>query len=170
MKRMVFVLGLVFILFGCYIFEESEATKVRREAERQTVEVQAIAQTTIPVPNLSYFQERRTIARWATHWDRPDAACYIYLISYGSIIGYYVADGKPSATTSYLTPEFREETVGSGGVRNIPLPDTDGTYGDNNPGIRFFTASGIAVEWAGMGATYIYSDAPLQLNVPLLGE
>lgn len=81
----------------------------------------------------------------------------------------YVSDGKPASTGSYLTPEYREEVYG-GVTRNIQLPDIDGTYGTNNPGIRFFTASGIAVEWAGSGASYIYSDVPLKLNVPLLGE
>jgi hypothetical protein len=105
-----------------------------------------------------------------SHWDRPSATCYVYLISYGNIIGYYVSDGKPASTGSFLTPEYREEYVSNGGIRNIQLPDIDGTYGTNNPGIRFFTASGIAVEWAGSGASYIYSDVPLKLNVPLLGE
>lgn len=54
----------------------------------------------------------------------------------------------------------------------IQSPDIDGTYGDNNPGIRFFTASGIAVEWAGDGASYLYSDAPIDFGyeVPLLSK
>ena len=60
--------------------------------------------------------------------------------------------------------------MGEGGVAEDQTMDLDGTYGANNPGIRFFTASGIAVEWAGAGATYLYSDAPLPLNVPKLGE
>jgi hypothetical protein len=87
----------------------------------------------------------------------------VYLISYGNIIGYYVSDGKPASTGSFLTPEYRSYT-------EEQLPDVDGTYGTNNPGIRFFTASGIAVEWAGSGTSYIYSDVPLKLNVPLLGD
>ena len=171
MKKLLFVYSFVFLFtMGCRLFEEDQEDIVRKEANKQSTAIQQTAQSTITVPNLSYFQERRTIAKWAKHWDRPSAACYVYLISYGTIIGYYVSNGKPASTGSYLTPEYREEYVGSRGIRNIQLPDIDGCYGQNNPGIRFFTASGIAVEWGGTGASYIYSDAPLQLNVPLLGK
>jgi hypothetical protein len=144
--------------------------EVRNEANRQSAMAQESAQTRVPIPQVNYFQERRTVSKWVSHWDRPSAACYVYLISYGNIIGYYVSDGKPASTGSFLTPEYREEYVSNGGIRNIQLPDIDGTYGTNNQGIRFFTASGIAVEWAGSGASYIYSDVPIKLNVPLLGD
>jgi hypothetical protein len=162
-----------FLLFFCLVATlsacggEFSAEQVRRSANRQSTLAQASAQAAVGVPDLTYFQERRTIAKWAKHWDRPSAACYIYLISYGNILGYYVSDGKPASTGSFLTPEYKRE---DGTESQQQLPDIDGTYGTNNPGVRFFTASGIAVEWAGSGASYIYSDVPLKLNVPLLGE
>jgi hypothetical protein len=173
-KRFIVLLMTVVIMFGISFTanamgEPDTADKVRREANRQSALSQEAAQTRVPIPQLSYFQERNTIDRWARHWDRPGAACYVYLISYGTIIGYYVSDGKPASTGSLLTPEYREE-IYNGATMNIQLPDIDGTYGTNNPGIRFFTASGIAVEWAGSGASYIYSDIPLKINVPLLGD
>jgi hypothetical protein len=171
-KIVVFVLAVILIFGISYTITAQGGLEdeVRKEANRQSTIAQEAAQTNVPVPQINYFQERRTISKWAKHWDRPSAACYVYLISYGNIIGYYVSDGKPSSTGSFLTPEYREEHITSGGIRNTQLPDIDGTYGTNNPGIRFFTASGIAVEWAGSGASYIYSDVPLKLNVPLLGE
>ena len=167
MWKFLLVLLAVFSFTGC---ELSSSDKARRLDNEKSLQAQVAAQNTVVVPDLSYFQERRTVQKWAKHWDRPSAACYVYLISYGTIIGYYVADGKPASTGSLLTPEYREEYASSGGMRNIQLPDIDGTYGTNNPGIRFFTASGIAVEWAGSGASYIYSDIPLKINVPLLGD
>jgi hypothetical protein len=173
MKKVIVLLLAVVFLFGIGFTTSAQGgieDDVRKEANRQATLAQEAAQARVPVPQVSYFQERRTIGRWASHWDRPSAACYVYLISYGTIIGYYVSDGKPASTGSLLTPEYREEYVSSGGMRNIQLPDIDGTYGTNNPGIRFFTASGIAVEWGGSGASYIYSDIPLKLNVPLLGD
>ncbi|MDR0472317.1 MAG: hypothetical protein LBH43_01405 [Treponema sp.] len=171
MKKLLFVfIFSVFFGYGLFAEGQSQQDAVRKEANQQSAIMQQAAQSAIPVPYLSYFQERRTVSKWATHWDKPSAACYVYLISYGTIIGYYVSDGKPASTGSFLTPEYREETIGNGGVRNIQLPDIDGCYGTNNQGIRFFTASGIAVEWAGSGASYIYSDVPLQISVPLLGK
>jgi hypothetical protein len=175
-KRVVFSMITV-LLFSigfsfCRVPPINPAEEVRREANKQSAAAQEAAQLSVPIPQISYFPERRTIGKWASHWDRPSAACYVYLVSYGTIIGYYVSDGKPASTGSLLTPEYREEAIysGSGTIRNTQLPDIDGTYGINNPGIRFFTASGIAVEWAGSGASYIYSDVPLKINVPLLGE
>lgn len=166
MKKLVFAfLSLIVLLSSCGF---SDAEKARREANRQSTAAQLKAQSSISVPEISYFQERRTIAKWAAHWDKPSAACYVYLISYGTVIGYYVSDGKPASTGSLLTPEYRREPETQSA--QMQLPDIDGTYGTNNPGIRFFTASGIAVEWGGSGASYIYSDIPLKLNAPLLGD
>ena len=162
-----FALAVVLGLSGCGLEYAGSPTAI---AQRDSRVAQAASQSAISVPSLTYFQERRTIARWASHWDKPAAACYVYLISYGTVIGYYVSDGKPAATTSYITPIDREYGTASGGYTTLSIPDIDGTYGDNNPGIRFFTASGIAVEWAGAGASYLYSDVPLRINVPLLGE
>ena len=168
MKKLLFVFCIAFLFSGCD--SESRQDKVRREVNEMSAVIQNSAQQAVGIPNLSYFQERRTVAKWARHWDKPSAACYVYLISYGTIIGYYVSDGKPASTGSFLTPEYREELMYGGGSRNIQLPDIDGCYGTNNQGIRFFTASGIAVEWAGSGASYIYSDTPLKINALLLGE
>lgn len=140
-----------------------------RESRAQQA-VSSTALEAIPIPSVSYFQERRTISKWTTRWDKPNLPCYVYLVSYGKIIGYYVTDGKPSSTRSYLLPEVKHITHSNGGCCHWPSPDLDGTYGENNPGIRFFTAEGTAVEWAGDGASYIYSDAPLPLNVPKLNR
>ena len=145
-------------------------TAMNTTAARQTSTASA---TAVSIPVLNYFPERQTIARWASTFDVPEITCYIYLINYGNIIGYYVTNGKPASTQSYLTPSFRESRQGAGEgavVVNEELPDIDGTYGDNPPGVRFFTASGIAVEWAGQGATYLFSTQRLPINVPELGR
>jgi hypothetical protein len=165
MKKLLLVFCFVLLFLGCQV---NDAEKARQRANRDSTNAQLAAQTAVAVPSLSYFQERQTIARWAKHWDRPSAACYVYLVSYGTIIGYYVSDGKPASTGSLLTPEYRREPGTNDAVQQ--LPDVDGCYGTNNQGIRFFTASGIAVEWAGEGASYLYSDVPLKISVPLLGS
>ena len=141
-----------------------EPQDVERQEQRRNI---ATAQTSIPIPRMSYYQERRTISKWAQRWDTPNLPCYVYLISYGKIIGYYVTNGKPSSTRSYILPEVKYS--GYHGVLE-PTADLDGTYGQNNPGIRFFTAEGTAVEWAGDGASYIYSDAPLPVNALMLNQ
>jgi hypothetical protein len=170
-KAIIFLLAAVwlFVVAACAGAEggQESGTKQNMAAARESASRSA---SNIPVPNISYFQERRTIAKWVQRWDQLNLPCYVYLISYGTVIGYYVTDGKPSGTQSYLTPEYRESYYSNGATITEQLPDVDGTYGNNNPGIRFFTAEGTAVEWAGNGASYIYSDAPLPLKVPKLNQ
>ncbi len=165
MKKIVLLVAAALVLFFT-LTAESCSSNAREQATAKQNNLAEVAITTTPIPNLSYFPERRTIARWAEAWDKPDIPTYVYLISFGKVIGYYVCNGKPASTKSYLTPEEQYYTNGA----TLSAPDIDGTYGDNNPGIRFFTASGIAVEWAGEGATYIYSNAILPMDVPLLGK
>lgn len=169
MSVLIAVCGLSLISAECELGYDSNAGAAR-EANRASLRNQEQAQGTVEVPELSYFQERRTIRKWAERWDKSSAACYVYLFSFGNLIGYYVTDGKPASTNSFMTPEYREEYVSNGGVRNVQLPDIDGCYGHNSEGIRFFTASGIAVEWAGYGASYLYSDVPLKIEARRLGD
>lgn len=161
---MVLILG--FMSISC---ELNSTPSPRQQAIHDQQENASNAMASTHVPVLSYFQERRTIAKWVQRWDKPDIPTYVYLISSGTVLGYYVANGKPASINSFLVPEENIQTYGSyGSPIAVSAPDLDGTYGHNNEGIRFFTAEGTAVEWGGIGATYIYSDAPLPLNVPKL--
>jgi len=171
MKKLILLVSImmVLVLSSCELkITETATESIVKKQEALTTEII----TSMPAPVVDYFQERRTISKWAERWDAPSIPCYVYLISYGQFIGYYVSDGKPAATTSYLNPEETFEhgvDVGdSWGDVLVSAPDIDGTWGANNPGIRFFTAEGTAVEWGGVGATYLYSDAPIPLNVPKL--
>lgn len=123
------------------------------------------ARNQIPVPVLNYFPERKMVKEWNERWNRPGAMSYVYLLQDGKFIGYFMAKGKPSSTRSYLVPETENEVKynGNGVYADRQLMDLDGTYGENNVGIRFFTMDGTAVEWGGVGATYIFSDKPLPL-------
>lgn len=84
----------------------------------------------------------------------------------GACVGRFVVDGKVTSLNSFLTPssdyEAREYYAGSGkSVYSIELPDVDGSYGENDGGIFFFTPDGKYIEWTG---TYLYSDIPFQVK------
>ena len=89
----------------------------------------------------------------------------------GSIIGSFTVDGKVSSLNSYLTPdsEYYEQEYGSNGYStgdgNDWLADVDGSYGENDNGIFFFTTDGKYIEWTG---TYLYSDIPFIVEEPIL--
>lgn len=177
---LIFAMGAVGIfaalLGGCGLKSISTYSPSAREvAEKAQAEAAQKAVVAIPIPQVSYFQEKRTIAKWAERWDKPSVPTYVYLVNFGRVLGYYVADGKPASTRSYLMPEettIRGDLGEYSGDLIVSAPDIDGTYGENNVGIRFFTAEGAAVEWGGDGAVYLYSDVPINFgyDVPRLNS
>lgn len=100
--------------------------------------------------------------------EDPNAIRYLYLMSFGDIIGYYVTKGKISSSAGQLAPE--EDLIkpwnSSSELYNIDSAKDDGTYGVGDPGIFFFTTDGVMVETS---LDYIQSDAPLAIDVPRLG-
>lgn len=167
MKKIGVLLIICSLFVSCEV-PQSQDDLNRQQTKQDQVSVQSRALAAQPVPQVNYFLERKTVAKWTERWDKPSVACYVYLISQGQFIGYYVSNGKPVSTQSYLIPEDKIEYAGSAQVRQAQ--DIDGTYGSNNPGIRFFTASDVAVEYGGSNFSYLYSDAKLNINVPCLGK
>ena len=79
----------------------------------------------------------------------------------GAVVGKFVVDGKVSSLNSYLTPDSEEYASSY----SQWLADVDGSYGENDAGIFFFTPDGKYVEWTG---TYLYSDIPFEIKDPIL--
>lgn len=96
---------------------------------------------------------------------------YIVLFSGTTVVGNFVVDGKVSSLNSYLTPDseyYEQEYYNSGssvGHGNKWLADVDGSYGENDNGIFFFTPDGKYIEWTG---TYLYSDIPFKVDNPVV--
>lgn len=84
---------------------------------------------------------------------------YIVLFTGNTIVGSFVVDGKVSSLNSFLTPDTYSSPSGNW------LPDVDGSYGENDAGIFFFTVDGKYVEWTG---TYLYSDIPFEVDDPVV--
>lgn len=88
---------------------------------------------------------------------------YIVLFTEGGgVVGRYVVDGKVTSLNSYLTPD---STYYSSGNSVSWLADVDGSYGENDQGIFFFTPDGKYIEWTG---TYLYSDIPFEVTTPTI--
>lgn len=88
----------------------------------------------------------------------------ILLTESGSVVGKFTVDGKVSSLNSFLTPDS-EYYERSSGTINKWLADVDGSYGENDNGIFFFTPDGKYVEWSGI---YLYSDIPFEVDAPVV--
>ena len=146
---------LLCILTGCNDAAQNDNLKTREAGNR--------LQEQQPTPtDIDFSLERYNLIRRA-YWvngQREKAAAVVcqvekplgYIILFtesGSVVGRFVVDGKVSSLNSFLTPD--STYVESGRY----LPDVDGSYGENDCGIFFFTPDGKYVEWTG---TYLYSD------------
>lgn len=89
---------------------------------------------------------------------------YIVLFTEGGgVVGRYVVDGKVTSLNSFLTPDSTYYAAVNYDVSW--LADVDGSYGENDQGIFFFTPDGKYIEWTGI---YLYSDIPFEVTTPTI--
>lgn len=136
-----------------------------------------IIQENQPTPtDMEYSLERYNLIRRA-YWvngqrekalslpceiERPLGYIVLFTES-GGVVGRYVVDGKVTSLNSYLTPD--STYYEGGGYKTSWLADVDGSYGENDQGIFFFTSDGKYIEWTG---TYLYSDIPFEVTTPTI--
>ena len=147
-----------------------------------TMEVANRLQENQPTPtDIDYSLERYNLIRRA-YWvngQREKAnmlPCEVekplgYIVLFtnnGAVVGSFVVDGKVSSLNSFLTPdsEYYDKNGGSSTIHtNNWISDVDGSYGNNDNGIFFFTPDGKYIEWTG---TYLYSDIPFVVDDPVV--
>lgn len=185
-KILAFILALVLCLCcvvgltGCDIDTvDAYDTKDDITAQKEVASNLAASQST--PTDINYSLERYNLIRRA-YWvngQREKAntlVCaiekplgYIVLFSGNTVVGSFVVDGKVSSLNSFLTPSNVDSTYGgsSGGYTTVTteLADVDGSYGENDSGIFFFTPDGKYIEWTG---TYLYSDIPFEVDNPVV--
>lgn len=175
------VLG-VLALSGCsYITETTQDIKT-------TLNIGDKLTNNQPTPtDIDYSLERYNLIRRA-YWvngqrekanalvcevEKPLGYIALFLEN-GACAGKFIVDGKVTSLNSFLTPdsEYYEKNTGyrSGNTETTPsvydysnkwIPDVDGSYGENDNGIFFFTPDGKYIEWTG---TYLYSDIPFEVK------
>lgn len=159
-------------LVGC------DYTPVENDVDRQQAVTDTLTSSQQTPTDIDYSLERYNLIR-RTYWvngQREKAntlTCavekplgYIALFTdNGAVVGRFIVDGKVSSLNSFLTPSYIENYYSSGATISTELADVDGSYGENDAGIFFFTTDGKYVEWTG---TYLYSDIPFEIEDPIL--
>lgn len=148
-----------------------------REDVKSTIEIVNRLQANQPTPtDIDYSLERYNLIR-RTYWvngQREKAnslPCEVekplgYIVLFtdnGGVIGSFIVDGKVSSLNSFLTPD--SEYYEYSNYRNKWLADVDGSYGENDSGIFFFTTDGKYIEFTG---AYLYSDIPFEVDNPIV--
>ena len=146
-------MGLIFSLSAC-----GEPSGQHQDMV-STLDTVSELQQRQPTPtDLDFSLERYNLIRRA-YWvngQREKAAAVVcqvekplgYIVLFtesGSVVGRFVVDGKVSSLNSYLTPDSEEYSSSY----SRWIADVDGSYGENDAGIFFFTPDGKYVEWTG---------------------
>lgn len=169
MKKLIILLLVVLFLTGCDEISSS------REDTLNTKEIGNKLSESQPTPtDINYSLERFNLIKRA-YWvngQRDKASAlqsatplplgYIVLFSGPTVVGQFSVEGKVTSLNSFLTPDSEYY---SSEYRTRWLPDVDGSYGENDNGIFFFTVDGKYVEWTG---EYIYSDLPIFVENPVI--
>ena len=172
MKKIICVVIAIIMLCGVIVGCEMDGSAADTSSTKKTA---ANLQSNQPTPtDINYSLERYNLIRRA-YWvngqrEKANALpCevvkplgYIVLFSGNTVVGNFIVDGKVSSLNSFLTPdsEYYSDHTSNGW-----LADVDGSYGENDNGIFFFTVDGKYVEWTG---TYLYSDIPFEVDDPII--
>lgn len=195
MKKVIGLVSLVALLVvvplmmvGCEY--EKSGSQIDRAATLAVANELSVNQ---PTPtDIDYSLERENLIRRA-YWvngQREKALNYptaipnkplgyaILFTESGAVVGRFEVDGKVSSLNSYLSPDSeyyeKDHAFRSGNTAtsksiddysNKWLADVDGSYGENDAGIFFFTPDGRYIEWTG---TYLYSDIPFVIDNPVI--
>ncbi len=173
MKKIIAIVMILVICIGLCSCEMNGS-----EADTQkTIEAGSKLQNNQPTPtDIEYSLERYNLIR-RTYWvngqreramslpcevERPLG--YIVLFTGNVAVARFVVDGKVTSLNSFLTPDS-EYYERKNDMTNRWLADVDGSYGENDDGIFFFTTDGKYIEWSG---EYLYSDIPFEIENPIV--
>lgn len=147
--------------------DDTPTAQSKGQAQTEQAFSQQAAAVPYPVDQLKDSLERRNIRERLLRTNKPNAIGYVYVMSFGKIIGYYTIKGKVSSTQSQMTTDQLDLDHGNYQHTVVNAPGDDGSYGANEPGIFFFTTEGAMVE---TNLDYIVADQPLPVDVPLLNK
>jgi len=172
---------LVVVLAGCDDGTPYTPTGTKADTEAQKQVADRLASSQQTPTDIEYSLERYNLIRRA-YWvngqrEKANAlVCqvvkpmgYIVLFTGNTLVGRFVVDGKVSSLNSFLTPSNVDRYYGGSScgytTLTTEMADVDGSYGENDKGIFFFTPDGKYIEWTG---TYLYSDIPFEVSDPVL--
>lgn len=122
-----------------------------------------------PQSQMKTSLERVNLRERLLRFNKPNKVGYLYLMSFGKFVGYYVVKGKITSTQSQMTTTEQTWDCGSAdGACSVPSIGDDGSFGANeggDKGVFFFTSGGTMVETT---LDWVYSDTPLHIDVPNL--
>lgn len=180
MKKVYIII--VIMILCCFTGCDSNNANIRADERRAVVTANELQQNQPSPTDIEYSLERYNLIRrayWVNGMREKAVALpcevtkplgYITLFVGSSTLGTFTVDGKVSSLNSFLTPDYQYfSTNDSDSTYTLAVPrelaDVDGSYGENDGGIFFFTTDGKYIEFTG---DYLYSDIPMIVDNPVI--
>lgn len=163
-----FIIVAVIGLVSC-VYESSDIKRKDQALLEQSYE-NFTESVPYPADLLKFSVERSQLRERVLRFNQPNKIGYVYLLTYGNFIGYYTINGKVSSNQSQMTTDDSVDRRCFGPQHNsycdsfvTTAPEDDGSFGENEQGIFFFTTEDVYVS---TDLNYLFSDSPLAINVP----
>jgi hypothetical protein len=154
-KTLAAALAVIALLFAAGCSDPDGQYEQRKEQARQAATKETL--------------EKKNLQRKLQLEEDANRVGYVYLMSFGKFVGYYTVRGKISSNGSQIEPEDLIECPWSSSstCQTIDGPQDDGTYGEGDPGVFFFTTEDVMVTTS---LDYMYSTQPVPnaIGVPKL--
>lgn len=157
-------IALVVSLSAC----EDNSTSAQSTGQKLTEQAFSQQQAAVPYPadELQDSLERRNLRERLLRQNDPDKIGYVYFVQFGKFLGYWTIKGKVSSTQSQMTTDVLLVDTPDDGSRAkdsmVTAPGDDGSYGENERGVFFFTTEGAMVQLP--EDSYFYSDQPVNIG------
>jgi hypothetical protein len=171
-----FVVVLLVVIAGCGGAAVADKPPFQSAGEKESNAIADAAFHAVPYPlakvKAGGFLERRNLSERLSRFSDANKLGYVYVMSFGKFLGYYSIKGKITSNQSQMTNptqtwdnEGHCSGCGHYGMSAESIGD-DGSYGENEPGVFFFTTAGVMVV---TNLDYMYVDKPLTIgNIPQL--
>lgn len=151
-------------LTGCS--EDQKTSQSKGQAQTEQAFEQQSSAVPYPADQLTDSLERRNLSERLLRNNDPDRIGYVYFVQFGKFLGYWTIKGKVSSTQSQMTTgELQVDIPGDGSNAKgaiVTAPSDDGSYGENEKGVFFFTTEGAMVQLP--EDAYVYTDQPVNLG------
>ena len=184
MKKVISIILLCVLIVFCFVGCEPDNNQGRIDEQKTKIAADQLQKNQPTPTDIDYSLERYNLIRRA-YWvngmreKAVNLVCeaekpmgYITIISGNLILGTFTVDGKVSSLNSFLTANYQyyyQYSDGSFGQTQLSNPmemaDIDGSFGENDGGVFWFTVDGKYCEWNGQ---YIYTDIPMMIDQPAI--
>lgn len=177
MKKIIIALLLMFALVGLSACEyDNEVSKSRQEDQKLSGQAYEQQKKAVPFPagELQDSLERRNLKERLLRQNDPSRVGYVYYVPFGKFLGFWTIKGKVSSTQSQMNPsdEITEDLSDCSGCFESQVMESagdDGSFGESERGVFFFTTEGVMVQLP--EDDYVYSDQPIELGpIPDFGK